>query len=134
MVDDLEALAEIAEFFDKHTEMGKRYEFGLMLDQFRKSLLRELDYRQEAHNLSVLRVQLKDFEHIIVPAPISDYCTSRVLTMEYVPGVKITEMSPIGPYGVRWRRLGGRAFPRLSRANPRAWIFSTPIRTREMFS
>ena len=95
MVDDLEALGEIAEFFDKHTEMGKRYEFGSMLDQFRKSLLRELDYRQEAHNLSTLRVQLKDFEHIIVPAPISDYCTSRVLTMEYVPGVKVTEMSPL---------------------------------------
>jgi ubiquinone biosynthesis protein len=95
MVDDLEALAEIAEFFDQHTELGKRYEFGSMLDQFRKSLLRELDYRQEAHNLSALRAQLKDFEHIIVPAPISDYCTARVLTMEYVPGVKITDMSPL---------------------------------------
>jgi len=30
-----------------------------------------------------------------VPAPIADYSTSRVLTMEYVPGIKITEMSPL---------------------------------------
>jgi predicted unusual protein kinase regulating ubiquinone biosynthesis (AarF/ABC1/UbiB family) len=95
MVDDLEALEEIAEFLDQHTEFGKRYEFTVMLDQFRKSLLRELDYRLEAHNLSTFRDQLKNFQHLIVPAPIADYCTSRVLTMEYVPGIKITEMSPI---------------------------------------
>jgi ubiquinone biosynthesis protein len=95
MVDDLEALDEIAAFMDEHTEVGKRYEFRAMLDQFRKSLLRELDYRQEAHNLTTLREQLKNFERIIVPAPINDYCTSRVLTMEYVPGTKITEISPV---------------------------------------
>src|SRR5437763_17024297 len=39
--------------------------------------------------------QLKVFTHIFVPAPISDYITPRVLTMEYVPGTKITEMSPL---------------------------------------
>ncbi|MEY2526334.1 MAG: hypothetical protein QOE73_1105 [Verrucomicrobiota bacterium] len=95
MVEDLEALATIAEFLDCHTELGKRYEFSKMLDQFRKSLLRELDYRQELHNLIAFREQLKNFAHIIVPAPIEDYCTARVLTMEYVPGKKITEMSPL---------------------------------------
>ena len=51
MVEDLEALEEIADFLDEHTEVGKRYEFRQMLEQFRKSLLRELDYRQEANNL-----------------------------------------------------------------------------------
>src|SRR5205814_9511083 len=56
---------------------------------------RELDYRLEAHNLSALREQLKAFDHIVVPAPIADYSTSRVLTMEYVPGRKITDMSPL---------------------------------------
>src|SRR6188768_3045531 len=62
MVEDLEALEEIAEFLDRHTELGKRYEFCEMLDQFRKSLLRELDYRQEANNLITIRSELKDFE------------------------------------------------------------------------
>jgi predicted unusual protein kinase regulating ubiquinone biosynthesis (AarF/ABC1/UbiB family) len=38
---------------------------------------------------------LKDYTSIIIPAPIPDYCTARVLTMEYVPGKKITEMSPL---------------------------------------
>src|SRR2546421_11151184 len=95
MVEDLDALGDIAEFLDNHTEFGQRYEFTRMLEELRKSLMRELDYRQEAHNLTTIREQLKDFPHLIVPAPISDYSTSRVLTMEYVPGIKITEMSPL---------------------------------------
>lgn len=95
VLEDLEALEEIADFFDKHTELGKRYEFSRLLEQFRKSLLRELDYRQEHHNLLTLREQTKNFPRIIVPAPVEDYCTARVLTMEYVPGKKITEMSPL---------------------------------------
>jgi predicted unusual protein kinase regulating ubiquinone biosynthesis (AarF/ABC1/UbiB family) len=95
MVEDLEALEEIATFLDEHTEFGKRYEFRQMLEQFRKSLLRELDYRQEANNLLTLRKQLAGFERVIVPAPISDYSTSRVLTMEYVHGKKVTDLSPL---------------------------------------
>jgi predicted unusual protein kinase regulating ubiquinone biosynthesis (AarF/ABC1/UbiB family) len=96
MIEDLDALEEIAEFLDTHTELGKRYEFGEMLDQFRKSLLRELDYRQEANNLTTLRNQLEEFDSIVVPEPISDYTTSRVLTMEYVHGRKVTDISPLG--------------------------------------
>lgn len=96
MTEDLDALEEIAEFLDQHTEFGKRYEFGEMLDQFRKSLLRELDYRQEANNLITLQEQLKNFERIVVPQPIADYSSSRVLTMEYVHGRKITDVSALG--------------------------------------
>ena len=95
LVDDLEALEEIAQFLDQHTEFGKRYEFTKLLEQFRQSLLRELDYRQEAQNLATFREQLQNYTLIILPAPIPDYCTARVLTMEYVPGKKITDMSPL---------------------------------------
>ena len=96
MIEDLDALEEIAEFLDGHTEFGKRYEFGEMLDQFRKSLLRELDYRQELNNLTTLRENLQEFESIVVPEPITDYSTSKVLTMEYVHGRKVTDLSPLG--------------------------------------
>src|SRR5436190_3990764 len=95
MVADLDALDDIAEFLDNRTEIGRKYEFTGMLRELRKSLFRELDYRLEAHNLSAFREQLKAFDHIVVPAPITDYSTSRVLTMEYVRGTKITEMSPL---------------------------------------
>ena len=95
MVEDLDALEDIAEFLDQHTQLGRRYEFCQLLEQFRRSLLQELDYRLEANNLSTIRDQLRDFPHIIIPAPVADYCTSRVLTMEFVPGRKITELSPL---------------------------------------
>ncbi|PYJ07795.1 MAG: ABC transporter, partial [Verrucomicrobia bacterium] len=95
LLEDLDALDEIAEFLDKHTAAGKRYEFCQMLDQFRKSLLRELDYRLEASNLTTIGANLRAFEHIVVPAPILDYSTSRVLTMQYVHGKKITDLHPL---------------------------------------
>ncbi len=95
MVEDFEALEDIADFLDHHTEMGNRYEFCQLLAQFWKSLFQELDYRQEANNLTTLREQLREFSRLIVPAPIADYCTSRVLTMEFVPGKKVTDLNPL---------------------------------------
>jgi predicted unusual protein kinase regulating ubiquinone biosynthesis (AarF/ABC1/UbiB family) len=92
---DLEALADIAQFMDTHTEAGARYQFSALLAEFRKSLVRELDYGQEAANLDTLRKNLAAFESIVVPAPVHDFTTVRVLTMEYVTGTKITELSHV---------------------------------------
>jgi predicted unusual protein kinase regulating ubiquinone biosynthesis (AarF/ABC1/UbiB family) len=95
IVDDLEALNEIARFLDAHTELGRRYEFENMLVNLRKSVLRELDFKIEANNLFSLGQNLAEFERIIVPEPIETFTTSRVLTMEYIPGKKITMLSPL---------------------------------------
>jgi predicted unusual protein kinase regulating ubiquinone biosynthesis (AarF/ABC1/UbiB family) len=95
ILEDLEALAEIAESADKHTELGRRYGFAGMLEEFRKTLLKELDFRQEARNLAALRENLGEFERIVVPQAIEDYTTSRVLTTEFVPGVKVTDLAPV---------------------------------------
>jgi predicted unusual protein kinase regulating ubiquinone biosynthesis (AarF/ABC1/UbiB family) len=95
IVDDLEALGEIAHFLDAHTELGKRYEFENMLFNLRKSLIAELDYKTEAANLSRIGSNLLEFENIVVPEPIDDYTTSRVLTMDYIAGKKITSLTPL---------------------------------------
>jgi predicted unusual protein kinase regulating ubiquinone biosynthesis (AarF/ABC1/UbiB family) len=95
IAEDMEVLEELAGFLDKHTQWGKRYEFGKTLEELRRSLWRELDYRQEAHNLTTLGSNLLEFPRIVVPTPIEDYTTSRVLTMEYIRGKKITELSPL---------------------------------------
>jgi len=95
IVEDLEALGQIAQFLDAHTELGKRYDFENMLKDLRASLLRELDFKLEANNLITFSENLREFERIIIPEPIEDFCTSRVLTMEYIPGKKITELSPL---------------------------------------
>jgi predicted unusual protein kinase regulating ubiquinone biosynthesis (AarF/ABC1/UbiB family) len=54
-----------------------------------------LDFQREAGNLRRLRKSLREFENIVIPAPVDDYTTSRVLTMDYIPGKKITEVSPL---------------------------------------
>ena len=95
LIEDLEALEEIADFLENHTDFGRRYELTRVLDQFRKSLLRELDYREELQNLIRLGQLLRQYPRIVVPAPIADYSAARVLAMEYVPGKKITDMSPL---------------------------------------
>jgi len=95
IVEDLEALEEIANFLDEHTEVGKRYEFSNLLLSLRRTLLRELDFKLEANNLIAFTENLKEFERMVIPQPVDDFTTSRVLTMDYIPGKKITELSPL---------------------------------------
>lgn len=95
IIEDLESLNEVAQFLDEHTELGRRYDFQNMLLNLRRSLLRELDFRTEANNLLTLRDNLREFEHLVVPEPIEDFTTSHVLTMDYIPGKKITSFSPL---------------------------------------
>jgi ubiquinone biosynthesis protein len=95
IVDDLDALAEVADWMDRHTKAGQQYEFGRTLQELRKSLINELDYRREAANLATLAENLAEFPRLYVPTAVDDYSTSRVLTMEYVRGRKITKLSPL---------------------------------------
>ena len=95
IIQDLDSLEEITGMLDRHTKAGQKYGFGPMLEEFRKSLLQELDYRQEARNLVTFSENLREFELIVVPHPIEDYTSSRVLTMEYIKGKKITTLSPL---------------------------------------
>jgi ubiquinone biosynthesis protein len=95
IVNDLESLGEIAQFLDAHTELGRRYEFENMLFNLRKSLVAELDYKTEASNLNKIGENLVEFDEIIVPEPVESYTTSRVLTMEYISGKKITSLTPL---------------------------------------
>ena len=92
---DFEVLGEIAAFLDDHTESGRRYRFGLLLEEFRLSIQQELNYEREAQNLVTVGRNLAEFERIFVPQPIIDYTTRSVLTMEHVQGQKITTVSPL---------------------------------------
>lgn len=92
---DLEVFAEVAAFLDAHTELGRKYEFSKIVEQLRISLIRELDYRQEAENLKIMRKQLARFPLLVVPAPVDDYTSGRVLTMEHISGQKVTALSKL---------------------------------------
>jgi predicted unusual protein kinase regulating ubiquinone biosynthesis (AarF/ABC1/UbiB family) len=86
ITEDLEAIAEVAALADRRTDAGRQFGFGPMVGEFRRSMLAELDYRREAANLRLLAQNLADFGRIVVPQPIDEYCTGRVLTMEFVDG------------------------------------------------
>src|SRR5436305_1474088 len=105
ILEDLEAFEQIAGVVDRHTDVGRRFAFRDMLDEFRKTLLRELDYRREAQNLTLLATNLKEYHRLVIPRPIEDFTTSRVLTMEYVKGTKITDLSPLARIDVDGRVL-----------------------------
>ncbi len=92
---DMEALAELATFADSHFEAGRRYGFADLLSQFRRSLSGELDYRREAANLTALGRILRPYDRLVVPEPIGDYTTSKVLTMDFVRGRKVTDLGPL---------------------------------------
>jgi ubiquinone biosynthesis protein len=92
---DLDALNDIAEFLDAHTEAGKQYRFRELLSEFRLTIARELDYRREANNLVTIAKNIQEFNRIIVPHPVHDFTTERVLTMDYVRGRKVTKLSPL---------------------------------------
>jgi ubiquinone biosynthesis protein len=95
IADDMAALAELAELFDNHTDLGRRFGLGDLLAQFRKALVAELDYQQEALNLRTLARIVEPWSRLVVPRPVPDYSTGRVLTMDYLPGRKVTDLGPL---------------------------------------
>jgi predicted unusual protein kinase regulating ubiquinone biosynthesis (AarF/ABC1/UbiB family) len=101
---DLTALREIAVVIDRIGGAYRHIDAARLLDEFKRTLMSELDYREEARNLVTIAHQLRNFEHIVIPLPVDDYSTARVLTMDYVGGAKITAVSR-----VEWTEVDGGA-------------------------
>lgn len=110
MFDDLDAFSELAEFLENHAETARQIMLTATLEEFRKSLISELDYRQEAHNLTTLGDNLAEFEKIVVPRPILDYTTSKILTMEFIAGRNAGKLTPIGRLGIDGKALAEELF------------------------
>src|ERR1044071_5703061 len=98
---DLSAFKDIAVVIDR-IGAAKNVDATRVLEEFKRTLLSELDYREEARNLVTIAHQLRDFEHIVIPLPIDDFTTARVLTMDYISGTKITAVSR-----VEWTEVDG---------------------------
>ena len=98
---DLSAFHEIAAVIDR-IGAARNMDAARVVDEFKRTLLSELDYREEARNLVTIAHQLRDFESIVVPLPVEDFTTARVLTMDYLAGTKITAVSR-----VEWTEMDG---------------------------
>ena len=95
MAEDLAMMEEIAGFLDRHTSAGPQFDFTRIVHEFRRAVLQELDYQREAHNLLTIGQNLREFSRIVVPKPVEDYTSGRVLTMELVKGRKVTSLTPL---------------------------------------
>ena len=110
IAEDFEVLTEMAEFMDAHTELGQRHRFLNILEEFRLTIQQELNYEREAQNLIALGNNLKEFDLIQVPQPVPDYSTRRVLTMDYVQGLKITKLGPLARLEMKGAPLAEELF------------------------
>ncbi len=93
---DMETMARIADLADRRTEVGRRYGFSSLLAQFRRAIAGELDYEREARNLARFVELTAPYDLLLVPEPVPDLCTRRVLTMERIEGRKVTDVGPVG--------------------------------------
>jgi ubiquinone biosynthesis protein len=92
---DLDALASLAGHADRMTDLGRRLHFADWVNEFRKALLGELDYRAEAENLERFGQHFEHYPELYVPQPVWDMTRTRVLTMELVKGTKVTDLSGV---------------------------------------
>ncbi len=93
--EDIEFFREMAGFLSSHTSAGERIDLVGVVQQVERSLVDELDYRTEAKNGATFRKTLAIFPHILIPRVVDAYTTHRVLTIERIRGVKISEIPPI---------------------------------------
>ncbi|CAN1319576.1 Protein ACTIVITY OF BC1 COMPLEX KINASE 8, chloroplastic [Linum perenne] len=68
--------------------------------------LREIDYTKEAANAEKFASNFKDMPYVKVPNIVWEYTTPQVLTMEYVPGIKINKVQALDQLGLDRKRLG----------------------------
>jgi len=110
VADDMEAIGELAEVLDRHTDIGRRVGFGELVEQFDRTLTDELDYRREAANLRRLSEIVAQYDRLVVPLPVEEMTSRRVLTMDFVPGRKVTDLTPVGRTDVDGAALASQLF------------------------
>ncbi|PNY09600.1 ABC transporter-like protein, partial [Trifolium pratense] len=66
----------------------------------------EIDYTKEAANAELFASNFKNMDYVKVPSIFWDYTTPQILTMEYVPGIKINKIEALDQLGVDRKRLG----------------------------
>lgn len=92
---DMDTLDTVTGLADKHTSIGRSYGLNQLLRQFRRSLVDELDYRREARNLLRFIELTSEHDRLVVPEPVMQLTTTRVLTMDHIEGRKVTDLGPL---------------------------------------
>ncbi|KAF1887973.1 hypothetical protein Lal_00023982 [Lupinus albus] len=105
---DLKNLRVIAEYLQKVDPKsdGAKRDWVAIYDECASVLYQEIDYTKEAANAELFASNFKNMNYVKVPSIVWDYTTPQILTMEYVPGIKINKIQALDQLGVDRTRLG----------------------------
>ena len=105
---DLEILHNLARMAEKRYKWAQDYGLKDIVGEFSMSLNMELDYGVEGRNAEKIAAQFKEDDTIRIPAVYWEYSTKKVLTMEFVEGIKINDVQSLDEIGFDRRLLSER--------------------------
>lgn len=88
---DFDILTDIARLAEKRFEWALHYELSEVVGEFRRTLFNELNYTTEAQNAERLRKIFMQSKTIYIPEIYWNFTTKRILVMEYIDGVKLSD-------------------------------------------
>ncbi|GMP26266.1 hypothetical protein CsSME_00002782 [Camellia sinensis var. sinensis] len=105
---DLKNLRVIAEYLQKLDPKsdGAKRDWVAIYDECANVLYQEIDYTKEAANAELFANNFRNMDYVKVPSIYWEYTTPQILTMEYVPGIKINRIQALDQLGVDRQRLG----------------------------
>ena len=97
---DLEVLQQVAAAVQRHPQWGRGRDWLGIAQECRRVLLRELDFRLEAEHAARFRQQFLEDPGIRIPAVVWELSSRRVLCLDYVPGIKISDRAALLDAGI----------------------------------
>jgi ubiquinone biosynthesis protein len=97
---DLEIMLHLATLMEKNIEEISFQKPTRVVEEFTRTLERELDFSTEAASMERVSAQFVNDRTIYIPKVYSDYSGIRVLTMEYVDGIKVSEIEKLEAAGL----------------------------------
>ncbi len=97
---DLNVMNDLAKRIQRRQAWAKDIDLRGLVKEFSEGILYELDYRNEASNIGLLSRNMADFNFVHVPKVYNHLSSSKVLTMEFVSGVKISDVKAIEEAGI----------------------------------
>ena len=92
---DIYILKKILPLATKFIDPNLAFSAEGMLSQFIETVYEEMDYRIEADNLITIKRNLAGDNTVIIPSVFLERTSKHVLTMEYIPGIKITDIAAL---------------------------------------
>ncbi|EGK11614.1 ABC1 family protein [Desmospora sp. 8437] len=105
---DLQILREWAQVAEQRLEWGGQYQIGKVVDELARAVRQELDYTAEARHMDKIRSLYTDEDPVYIPQVDWDLTTHRILTMEYISGVKLSRMKELEELGFDRKLLAER--------------------------